>query len=169
MFRKIELIPGTASYIDSKGKKTRVESLYTFVPDGCNEIDGCLQGDNLVFQHSTLGLTTIPLEQLHNFLVANNITDIVLPAQMVITSATGTAATTMNVAWDETAVDANLASVELYRDAVLIATITATNTTVVYGDTGLTASTSYSYTIIGVDDAGNRSPISAAVVGTTTA
>lgn len=64
-----------------------------------------------------------------------------------------------------TAVGGNtLASYNVYRGGVLVRNVTVPNIT----DTGLTAGTSYSYTVEAVDSAGNKSALSTALAVSTT-
>ena len=60
-----------------------------------------------------------------------------------------------------------LTNYKIYRDGVLINTISSANLN--YADVGLSAGKSYSYKVSAVDGKGNESPVSAIVIGVTTA
>ncbi|MFD7997331.1 extracellular catalytic domain type 1 short-chain-length polyhydroxyalkanoate depolymerase [Streptomyces mexicanus] len=83
-----------------------------------------------------------------------------LPAPTGLT-VTGTTATTASLSW--TAVS-GAASYLVYRDGARVGTATGSS----YTDTGLSAGTSYRYTVAAVDSAGSAGAPSAAVTATTT-
>lgn len=78
-------------------------------------------------------------------------------------TATPVAMTQINLAWGTSTDDFILSGYHVYRDDVRIATTTATS----YADTGLTASTTYTYYVIAFDSFFNTSA-SSSVVSTTT-
>lgn len=83
-----------------------------------------------------------------------------VPANVNATSKT---ATSVTLKWTASTAPTGIASYEIYRNGVLVGTST-TNT---YVDQGLTASTSYVYTVRAVDGAGDKSQASPAVTVTT--
>ena len=91
--------------------------------------------------------------------------DTTRPATPTGFTATAVATNRINLAWNA-ATDtggSGLAGYRVYRAGTLIATITGTS----YGDSGRAANTAYCYTIVAYDNAGNTSPVSAAVCATT--
>ncbi|MFI6903121.1 glycosyl hydrolase family 18 protein [Nonomuraea sp. NPDC050394] len=76
---------------------------------------------------------------------------------------TGVTASSVSLAWNASTDNVGVTGYEIYRGGTLVTTVTGTTHT----DSGLTASTSYTYTIRARDAAGNRSADSAAVTATT--
>ncbi|GIH23314.1 hypothetical protein Aph01nite_16240 [Acrocarpospora phusangensis] len=72
---------------------------------------------------------------------------------------TGTTATSVSLAWNASTDNVGVTGYEVYRGGTQVATVTGTGHT----DTGLTAATSYTYTVRARDAAGNRSAASTAV------
>ncbi|MCA9367311.1 hypothetical protein KC887_03565 [Candidatus Kaiserbacteria bacterium] len=85
------------------------------------------------------------------------------PPTPTINSATPTTDTQIDIVWGAVVDDMALAGYVVFRDGVPVATTTLTN----YSDTGLLASTTYSYTVRAFDGAYNYSSSSAAVATTT--
>jgi chitodextrinase len=81
------------------------------------------------------------------------------------TNLTGTAASSsqINLSWTASTDNVGVTGYIIYRDTVKIATVTGTS----YGDTGLTAGTSYSYYVVARDAASNISGRSNTVTVTT--
>ncbi|WP_034091377.1 glycoside hydrolase family 6 protein [Streptacidiphilus albus] len=79
---------------------------------------------------------------------------------------TGTTSSSISLSWTASTDSAGVAGYDVYRGATKVATVTSGTS---YTDTGLTASTSYSYTVDARDAAGDVSAASAAVTGTTAA
>ncbi|WP_219463961.1 glycosyl hydrolase family 18 protein [Nonomuraea rhizosphaerae] len=77
---------------------------------------------------------------------------------------TGTTSSTVSLAWDASTDNVGVTGYDVYRGSTQVTTVTGTS----YTDTGLAASTSYSYTVRARDAAGNVSPASNAVSATTT-
>ena len=75
----------------------------------------------------------------------------------------GTTASTAALTWTASTDNVGVTGYRVYRNGTQVGTATATG----YTDTGLAASTAYSYTVAAVDAAGNVSAASAAVTGTT--
>jgi hypothetical protein len=91
-------------------------------------------------------------------------TDTTPPTTPSILSVVPVSSAQIDIAWSASTDDGfGLAGYRLYRDAVQIATLTQ----LTYNDTGLAASTTYSYTVEAFDVAGNVSTTSAAVSTTT--
>jgi chitodextrinase len=80
-------------------------------------------------------------------------------------TATARTASSVSLSWNASTDNAGVTGYEVYRGSTLVAGPTGTS----YTDTGLTASTAYSYTIRARDGAGNRSAASSALSVTTTA
>lgn len=59
--------------------------------------------------------------------------------------------TSVKITWDASTDNVDVTGYNVYRDAVLLGTVTATT----YSDSGLTGSTTYSYSVVAVDAAGN--------------
>ncbi|GAA3107053.1 fibronectin type III domain-containing protein [Streptosporangium carneum] len=76
---------------------------------------------------------------------------------------TGTTSSSVSLAWDASTDNVGVTGYEVYRGTTLVTTVTGTSHT----DSGLAASTSYTYTVRARDAAGNRSEPSAPVTGTT--
>ncbi|MFC5823864.1 glycosyl hydrolase family 18 protein [Nonomuraea insulae] len=77
---------------------------------------------------------------------------------------TGVTNNSVALAWNASTDNVGVTGYEIYRGGTLITTVTGTTHT----DTGLSASTAYSYTVRARDAAGNRSANSASVTATTT-
>ncbi|MET8866897.1 glycosyl hydrolase family 18 protein [Nonomuraea sp. NPDC004580] len=76
---------------------------------------------------------------------------------------TGVTNTSVTLAWNASTDNVAVTGYEIYRGGALVATVTGTSHT----DTGLSASTSYGYTVRARDAAGNRSGTSNSVTATT--
>ncbi|MEV8634163.1 carbohydrate-binding protein [Streptosporangium sp. NPDC051023] len=76
---------------------------------------------------------------------------------------TATTSSSISLAWDASTDNVGVTGYEVYRGTTLVTTATGTS----YTDSGLAASTSYTYTVRARDAAGNRSEASAPVTGTT--
>jgi cellulose 1,4-beta-cellobiosidase len=78
---------------------------------------------------------------------------------------TGTTSDSVSLSWTPATDNVGVTGYDVFRGTTLAGTVTGTSFT----DTGLTASTSYSYTVKALDAAGNVSAASAAVSATTAA
>jgi len=76
--------------------------------------------------------------------------------------ASGTTGTQTTLAWAASSDDLGVTGYEVYRDGLLIATVTSTTFT----DTGLTPGTAYGYTVQAMDAAGNGTVSAASIVTT---
>ena len=83
--------------------------------------------------------------------VANS--DITLPSIPAGVSVMAVSATQVNVTWSASTDNVGVTGYRVFRDGILIATTTTTS----YSDSGLQASTTYAYTIVALDAAGNSS------------
>ena len=79
--------------------------------------------------------------------------------------ATAISSTQINLAWNSSTDNVGVAGYRIYRGGTAIGTTTSTT----YSDTGLTASTSYTYTVTAYDAANNESNQSAPASATTSA
>ena len=80
-------------------------------------------------------------------------------------TATGVSTSQINVSWTASTDNVAVTAYRLFRNGVFVATVNAP--TVSFSDTGLAASTSYSYAVAACDAAGNCSAQSAAAIGGT--
>ncbi|MDF5752101.1 glycosyl hydrolase family 18 protein [Spongiactinospora sp. TRM90649] len=78
---------------------------------------------------------------------------------------TGVTATSVSLAWNASTDNVAVTGYEVYRGTTLVTTTNGTTTT--YTDTGLTAATTYQYTVRARDAAGNRSEASNQISATT--
>jgi chitodextrinase len=99
-----------------------------------------------------------------NFTITAGSTDAVAPTAATL-SASGTTQTTTSLSWTGATDNVAVTGYDIYKDGVLLAS-TATTT---YTVSGLTASTTYSFTVKSKDAAGNASVASNAVSVTTLA
>lgn len=91
------------------------------------------------------------------------LTDQIAPSTPANLISTGQTTTSIDLAWDAATDDVAVTGYKLYRDGVLIATLTTTN----YHDSGLHYNRSYSYTVTAHDNAGNDSASSLALAVST--
>lgn len=89
--------------------------------------------------------------------------DVTLPSTPVLVSATPIANTQIDVVWGASTDDYYLSGYVLSRDGTPIATTTLTN----FSDSGLIASTTYSYSVVAFDSAYNYSAVSNVIATTT--
>lgn len=95
-----------------------------------------------------------------NALIGDDSTPPSIPSPV---AATPMATTQIDVTWGPSTDDTSVAGYQLFRDSVQIATTTLTS----YSDTGLVASTTYTYTVVAFDIFSNFSSSSAPVSTTT--
>lgn len=89
--------------------------------------------------------------------------DLVAPSTPTLTSATPVATTQIDLVWTESTDDFIFGGYQVFRDTVQIATTTLTS----YSDTGLIASTTYSYYVTAFDSSYNVSSSSNTIATTT--
>jgi fibronectin type 3 domain-containing protein len=91
---------------------------------------------------------------------ASQPTDTAPPSQPGNLSATAVSATQVDLAWTASTDDVGVSGYEITRNGGTAGTVAGTATS--YNDTGLTAGAAYSYSVVAVDAAGNRSPAATA-------
>ena len=99
-----------------------------------------------------------------NFTITSGVTDTVAPTAPTLT-ASGTTQTTTSLSWSGATDNVAVTGYDVYKDGVLLASTASTS----YAVSGLTASTTYSFTVKAKDAAGNASVASNAVSVTTSA
>jgi endonuclease I/chitodextrinase len=92
-----------------------------------------------------------------------NIIDTTAPSTITDLSASNTTSTSTDLSWTAATDNVGVTSYDIYKDGVLL----ASSTTNSYNVTGLTASTSYSFTVYAKDAAGNTSNVSNTATVTT--
>ena len=100
-----------------------------------------------------------------NFTITAGSTDTVAPTAPTLT-ATGTTQTTTNLSWSGATDNVAVTGYDVYKDGVLLGSTTTATT---YAVSGLTASTTYVFTVKAKDAAGNISAASNALTVTTLA
>jgi chitodextrinase len=91
--------------------------------------------------------------------------DTAAPSVPANLSATAVSTSQINLSWTASTDNIGVAGYDVYRGSTKVATVTSTS----FGDSGLSAGTTYSYTVVAKDAAGNASAHSAAVSATTQA
>jgi chitodextrinase len=99
-----------------------------------------------------------------NFTITAGSSDTVAPTAPTL-AASGTTQTTTNLSWSGATDNVAVTSYDVYRGTTLLGSTSSTT----YAVSGLTASTTYSFTVIAKDSAGNSSVASNAVSVTTLA
>ncbi|GAA0252736.1 hypothetical protein GCM10010492_61620 [Saccharothrix mutabilis subsp. mutabilis] len=89
--------------------------------------------------------------------------DVVAPSAPTGLRSTGQTENSIGLAWDAATDNVGVTGYDVFQGATKVATVTGTSTNV----TGLAADTEYSFTVVAVDAAGNRSAASAAVTART--
>ncbi|MBZ0157892.1 MAG: chitobiase/beta-hexosaminidase C-terminal domain-containing protein, partial [Alphaproteobacteria bacterium] len=95
---------------------------------------------------------------------ADEYLDLAAPSVPAGLQASAASPTQINLSWNPSTDDVEVAGYHVYRNTALVATVTATS----YSDTGLTASTTYSYTVDAFDAVPNTSAQSSPPVQATT-
>ncbi|HEY5807989.1 MAG TPA: PQQ-dependent sugar dehydrogenase [Povalibacter sp.] len=97
--------------------------------------------------------------------------DTAAPTIPASVTATAASSSSINVSWDASTDTggSNLSGYRLYRNGATTALATVNAPATTYADTGLTASTQYSYVVRAFDGAGNESSPSASISATTSA
>lgn len=95
--------------------------------------------------------------------VQNSSTDSVSPSTPAGLTVSGTTATSVSLSWTAATDNVGVASYEIQRDGVKVGTSTGTT----YTDEPLSSNTTYAYSVIAIDAAGNRSVPSATAMATT--
>ncbi|AOW19617.1 endonuclease [Urechidicola croceus] len=84
------------------------------------------------------------------------------PNNLVVSNETSS---TIDVSWNASSDNIGVTAYDVYVDDIFNSSTSSTSTTI----TGLTAETTYSFTVLAKDNAGNQSPLSSSINGTTTA
>ncbi|HVY07504.1 MAG TPA: LamG-like jellyroll fold domain-containing protein [Burkholderiales bacterium] len=92
------------------------------------------------------------------------VADTTAPSTPTSVTATAVSATQVNLAWTASTDNVGVTGYRIYRGGTLLATVGATTT---YQSTGLTASSTYTYTVQAIDAAGNASIASTPASATT--
>ena len=99
-----------------------------------------------------------------NLIWGGTIADTTAPTAPTALSANGVTTTSFTLSWSPATDNAAVTSYNVYQNGVLKTSVTTTSTTI----SGLTASTSYNYTVKAKDAAGNLSTASTSLLVTTT-
>ncbi|MBB6091664.1 hypothetical protein HNQ60_000510 [Povalibacter uvarum] len=141
------------------GAETGLAGHYTFeATSPCNQVGGggaCINASNL--KSGALSSAEPPLTG------SGGGSDTSAPTVPANLRASGATASGVNLAWDAATDNVGVAGYDLYRDGDLIASPTATS----YTDSGLTAASTYIYTVRARDAAGNASDRSGGLTVTT--
>lgn len=97
--------------------------------------------------------------------LATGTSDTTVPSVPTNLTATAVSTTQINLSWSASTDNVGVAGYEVYRSTALISTVIGTT----YSDTGLSANTSYSYSVKAFDGANNKSAVSATTIATTPA
>ncbi|SFK92042.1 fibronectin type III domain-containing protein [Geodermatophilus ruber] len=108
--------------------------------------------------NATTGLVVLAsddtaLRYYHGELSLGGIQDTTPPSSPQQVQATATSASTVTVTWQASTDDTGVTGYRIFRDGTQVGTSTSTS----FSDTGLTAGTSYAYTVAAADAAGNVS------------
>ena len=122
------------------------------------DVDG--DGDPEIFGANYLGNPPVTLWQNTT---ATSTTDTTPPSTPTNLNATAASATRINLSWTGSSDNVGVAGYRVYRGGVVVASPTGTS----FADTGLNASTTYTYRVSAVDAADNESPQSAQASATT--
>ena len=136
-------------------------------------ISGTSYTDNTALPSTTYSYTVKAYDAAANLSAASGAASVTTPAKVdtqaptipASLSASGISASAATVSWNASTDNVGVTGYLVLRNGVQIASTAATS----YNDTGLAASTSYSYTIKALDAAGNTSAASGALNVTTTA
>ena len=100
--------------------------------------------------------------------------DTILPSVPTGLIATAVSSSQMNLSWNSSTDNVGVVGYKVYRNGALISTLSAgggsasgMTSLLSYSDTGLSSSTTYSYSVAAYDAAGNNSPQSSSVSATT--
>ena len=99
----------------------------------------------------------------YRFAGGSTTVDTVAPTVPNNVTSTGTSSTQINISWAASTDNVSVAGYRVYRNESQIASVAGTT----YSDTGLTASTNYSYSVAAFDAAGNTSAQSSSTTAST--
>lgn len=136
------------------GKREPVREFEAPINDCECKLVCCGTTQAIQFTHSVNGIVQIPLEQLYNYLYNNGVIDTVAPTPPSAL-VTGTITDTSVILNWTASTDTNFTGYKVYKDGVFLANVT--KPTVTYTATGLTADTSYVFSVKAVDAGGNLS------------
>lgn len=117
--------------------------------------------DFTVFAKDAAGNTS-PVSNTEN-VTTTNIVDITPPTAIVDLSSSNITDSSVTLTWSDSTDDQGVTGYDVYQDGGLI----GTTTNLVYNVSGLTASTSYTFTVFAKDGAGNTSGVSNSEIVTT--
>ena len=129
---------------------------YQFYDSACQHSFACITG------------STADMDAVAAFLNANLVSttatpDITAPTTPASLTATPASTTQVNLSWTASTDNVGVTGYRIYRNGTLLTTTTTTS----YSNTGLTAATTYTYTVQAYDGAGNSSAQTAGVSATT--
>ena len=128
-------------------------------PDGSNHMDGTMD-DVRIYNRA---LTSADISALYAY--TGGPPDTQAPTTPTNLSASVVSSSQINLSWTASTDNVGVTGYRVYRGGTQITTVTGTS----YSDTGLSPSTTYSYTIAAVDGAGNISSQSTSAQATTQA
>jgi chitodextrinase len=111
------------------------------------------------------GQTSAPSNPATATTLANGASDTGAPSAPATLTATATSSTSAGLSWSASTDDIGVLGYRIYRNGGQVGTSSSTS----FSDTGLSPSTSYSYTVVAYDAAGNNSGTSPSAVVTTPA
>jgi len=109
-------------------------------------------------------LTASEITELYNYTGAPSPADTAAPSVPIGLTATAVSSSQINLSWNASTDNVGVTGYRIYRGGIQIATVTSGTT---YSNTGLSAGTTYSYTVAAYDAAGNVSAQSSSVSATT--
>lgn len=134
-----------------------------FVKDGVRTYQAANTGSTAITVRFSNGVTlSVPARSVASS-TGSTPGDTTAPSTPAGLRASGTTATSTNLAWSASTDDVGVAGYEVLRNGVVVGTTSGTS----FAATGLSASTTYSFTVRAYDAAGNRSAASGAVSVTT--
>jgi chitodextrinase len=126
--------------------------------------------DTTKYANGSTSLYAIAFDSLGNQGVSSTVTftisnsgDITPPTTPAAVSAVAISASQINISWTASTDNVGVTGYKVYRNGTAIGTPSTTS----YSDTGLLASTTYTYTVVAYDAAGNVSPNSSPASATT--
>ena len=128
-------------------------------PDGSNHMDGAMD-DVRIYNRA---LTVSDIQALYAY--TGGPPDTQSPTTPTNLSASVVSSSQINLSWTASSDNVGVTGYRVYRGGTQITTVTGTS----YSDTGLSPSTTYSYTVAAVDGAGNISSQSTSAQATTQA
>ncbi|MFJ1792550.1 glycoside hydrolase family 6 protein [Kitasatospora griseola] len=148
---------------EGKGFDRMCDPTYTGNPRNNNNMSGALPNAPLAGHWFSAQFQEL-MRNAYPALGSSGGSDTTAPTAPTGLAAT-TTATSVALTWSAATDNVGVTGYDVYRGSTLVGSTAGTS----YTDTGLTASTAYSYTVKARDAAGNVSPASAALVATTTA